>query len=150
MPSFLRTCGMAAAMSLAIAGCSAKGPAHKRFVDSWGTYSVADGVDLRVSAFGMSQMRYELRHVPSDRVLVSDVGGHGGWFFVWDDGGRLWAHWDDVGTVVWVPVGSSSGGFVKHKLSRGNPLLNDVPPDVFEHLPQWVKQSLGLHASAGP
>lgn len=148
MPS-LRTWGLAAAVLLANAGCGTKGPAYKRFVDGWGSFPVDDGVELRVSAFGMSQMRYELRHVPSDRVLLRDVGGDArGWFFVWDDQSRLWAHWSDVGTVVWVRM--PSGGFMKQTLSRGDPLLNDLPPDVSEHLPRWVKQSLGLHVAAVP
>ena len=130
--------GTAAAMSLAMAGCGARGPVYQRFVHRWGTYSVGEGMELRVSTLGMSQMRYELWHVPSKRVLVSDVGRDSrDWFFVWDDRGRLWGHWNSGGTMVWIP--SKGGGLSKHRLSKGDPMLNDLPPEVSKHMPQWVK-----------
>ena len=128
----------------ALAGCAgSKGPRFQRVITHWGTYAVDDGVQLQVSTLGMSQMRYELRHVPSNRVLISDVGRDTkGWFFVWDDRGRLWAHWADLGTVVWVPV--SGDGFQRQILVPGSSLPRDVPPEVLQHLPGWARKSLGL------
>jgi hypothetical protein len=136
--------GTAAAVYLAFAGCAAKRPVHQRLVDRWGIYSVDEGFQLRVSTLGMSQMTYELWHLPSQRLLVKDLGrATRGWFFMWDDRDRLWAHCDDAGTVVW--VASPSGRFLKNRLQKGDPLLNQMPPEVSAHLPQSVKQSLALH-----
>jgi len=127
----------------ALSGCAAKGPAYQRTVSYWGNWSLDDEVRLRVSAVGMTQMRYELVHEATGRTLLVDYGRDTkGWFFVWDDQDRLWAHWADLGTVVWVPVGE--GRYERHWLHRGSEELRDMPPEVSQRLPEFARASLGL------
>lgn len=134
---------MLAMASWAPAGCSARAPQYHNVVTRWGTYPLDGVLQLQVSSLGLSQMRYELRHVPANRVLISDIGRDTkGWFFVWDDRGRLWAHWADLGTVVWMPV--AGGRFERHVLKPGAAWLGDVPPDVAQRLPDWARRSLGV------
>ncbi len=126
-----------------LAGCGGSGKRPEGFVNWFGTHSIEDGVELKISTVGMSQIRYEMRHLPTDRVMISDVASDTrGWFLVWDEDDRLWAHWNDGGTVVWVPRGN--GRFEKHRLTRDSPLIREMPPSVTDNLPDWTRQSLGL------
>ena len=136
--------GVLAGVVWAWAGCAGKPQSTGPRVVSWyGNYALDEELELQVASQGMTRIRYQLRHAPSNRVLLSDFGTDSdGWFLIWDDKERLWGHWNDVGTVVWVPSGYMT--FEKHRLTPGSPLLADVPPTVSAHLPDWVKRSLGL------
>lgn len=124
-------------------GCAAR--TNPNVIRWYGTHSLGDHVELRVSTLGMSQIQFELRHTGSGRVFVNDVGTDtNGWFFVWDDHQRLWAHFNDLGTYVWVP---DQGRFEKHRVQRGSTFAKHLPPDVRENLPDWSKQSLGVQVA---
>jgi hypothetical protein len=135
---------LAACAAMALAGCaSKKGPVYHPFVDRWGNWPVAEDFELRVSTLGMSQLRYELWHVPSGRILAKDTGPDSkGWFFLWDDRNRLWAHAKDMGVMVWIPT--EAGRLTRHRVTRGDPMLLTMPPEVAQRLPGWVRQSLAL------
>jgi len=123
-----------------LAGCGAK---TKRMVNWYGSHYVGDEMQLSVSTLGLSQIQFELKHVPSERVIVSDVGSSKkGWFFVWDKNERLWGHWDNTGTVVWLP--GRDGRFRKYAVNRGHPLLDSAPDEFTKQLPEWAKRSLGI------
>ncbi len=126
---------------VALAGCGSK--QNPRLVNWYGSYAVDEEMQLKVTTLGMSQIQYELRHRPSNRVIVKSSGSSfKGWFFVWDEAGRLWGYWNDLGTVVWVPDGA--GQFKQHTLYRGSPLVKEVPRDVAANMPDWAKRSLGI------
>ena len=129
------------ALVVALAGC---GAAHNPRVVNWyGSYAVDEEMQLKVTTLGMSQIQYELRHRPSDRVIVKSSGSSfQGWFFVWDEAGRLWGYWNDLGTVVWIP--DDTGQFKPHTLYRGSPLLREVPREVAANMPEWAKRRLGI------
>ena len=126
---------------VALAGCGSK--QNPRLVNWYGSYAVDEEMQLKVTTLGMSQIQYELRHRPSNRVIVKSSGSSfKGWFFVWDEAGRLWGYWNDLGTVVWIPDGT--GQFQPHTLSRGSPLLQEVPSEVAANMPEWAKRRLGI------
>lgn len=126
---------------VAMAGCAK--PQNSRVVNWYGSYAVDPEMQLKVTTLGMSQIQYELRHRPSDRVVVRSTGSSfQGWFFVWDDAGRLWGYWNDLGTVVWIPDGA--GQFQRHVVYRGSPLLRQVPADFAANIPDWARRSLGI------
>ncbi len=126
---------------IVLAGCGNR--QSPRLVNWYGTYAVDEEMQLKVTTLGMSQIQYELRHRPSDRVVVKSSGSSfQGWFFVWDEAGRLWGYWNDLGTVVWVPDGT--GELKRHTLYRGSPLLKQVPSEVAANMPDWAKRSLGI------
>jgi len=126
---------------VALAGCGNR--QSPRLVNWYGTYAVDDEMQLKVTTLGMSQIQYELRHRPSDRVVVKSSGSSfQGWFFVWDEAGRLWGYWNDLGTVVWVP--DRSGQFQRHTLYNGSPLLREVPTELAANMPDWAKRRLGI------
>ena len=123
----------------ALAGCGKS----KRMVNWYGSYNVDGEMQLSISTLGLSQIQFELKHIPSERVIVSDVGSSKkGWFFVWDKNERLWAHWDNTGTVVYLP--GRDGRFRKYAITRGHPLLDSVPREFSDQLPDWAKRSLGI------
>ena len=123
----------------ALAGCGET----KRMVNWYGSYNVDGEMQLSISTLGLSQIQFELKHIPSERVIVSDVGSSKkGWFFVWDKNERLWAHWDNTGTVVYLP--GRDGQFRKYAVTRGHPLLDSMPPEFSDQLPKWAKRSLGI------
>ncbi len=124
----------------AMAGC---GSSTKRMVNWYGSYKVDGEMQLSISTLGLSQIRFELKHIPSERVIVSDVGSSKkGWFFVWDENERLWAHWDNTGIIVYLP--GRDGQFRKYAVTRGHPLLDSMPPEFSDQLPKWAKRSLGI------
>ena len=129
-------------LAIGLGGCSStKGP--DGFVNWYGSHMVSDDLQLNVTSVGLSQIRYELRHVPSDRVLITDYGVDGrGWFLVWDEDNRLWAFWREKGTVVYLPRGE--GKFARHRIKRNSPILRQMPASVAQNLPDWTKESLGL------
>ena len=126
---------------VALAGCGTRH--NPRLVNWYGSYAVDDEMQLKVTTLGMSQIQYELRHRPSNHVVLRSSGSSfQGWFFVWDEAGRLWGYWNDLGTVVWIPDGA--GEFKPHTLYRGSPLLKEVPREVAANMPDWAKRSLGI------
>jgi hypothetical protein len=125
------------------AGCGPKPITHQNVVSHWGTYHVDEDMQLRVSAVGMTQMRYELRHQPTNRLLISDYGlDSRGWVFVWDDLDRLWAHWAELGTVVWVP--QEEGRFEKVWLTPDSEMIGEMPAEFASQLPASARRDLGL------
>ena len=134
-------CTAVLGLVVVLSGCGAsKSP---RLVNWYGSYAVDEEMQLKVTTLGMSQIQYELRHRPSNRVIVKSSGSSfKGWFFVWDEAGRLWGYWNDLGTVVWIP--DTTGEFQSHTLYRGSPLLNDLPREVAANMPDWAKRSLGI------
>lgn len=130
----------------ALGGCSGKVAPGPKMVSWYGSYPLNQEIELEVTAHGMSQMEYLLRHGPTDRVLLSDVGSdRDGWFFIWDDQDRLWAHWDDIGTFVWTP--SSYLHYERHRLGPDSPLVSTMPSYVREKLPAWARKSLKISAA---
>ena len=89
----MRMCWIVGVVTLvAMSGCAGGKPNHQSVVRGGGSHAVDEDVELRISAVGMTQMRYELWHTQTDRRLISDMGRDSkGWFFVWDDRDRLWA-----------------------------------------------------------
>ena len=103
------------------------------------TWALDEGVVERVEG-----ENHVVVDVPSGRLLAKDTGRDSrGWFMVWDVRGRLWAHWDDLGTVVW--TATDGGRLTRHRLTRGDPLLLEMPAEMSERLPPWVKDTLALH-----
>ncbi len=140
-------CGTMLIVAAAVAGCSGK-PKYTRVVTMYGTHSLDDQVELQVSTLGLSQIQFELVHRPTDRVFLRDVGSDAkGWFFVWDHKKRLWAHWNDRGTYVYVP--DAGGRWGKHQVTRDSEFVRQVPPLVFDTMPAWVRESLGVRRPAG-
>ncbi len=134
-------CAAVLGVVVVLGGCA--GSKSRRLVNWYGTYAVDEEMQLKITTLGMSQIQYELRHRPSDRVIVKSSGSSfQGWFFVWEDAGRLWGYWNDVGTIVWIP--DNAGEFQSHTLYRGSPLLKDLPREVAAHMPDWAKRSLGI------
>ncbi len=133
------------ALGCGAAGCRAAG--GPRLVDALGTYGLGGDLELRVSARGMTLVEYELRDLPTGRVLASDVCGRdvSRWFLYYDGEGRLWVHSNDVGTEVWVPT--AVGGFDRHPVLRGSHFARQVPAEVTERLPNITRKSLGIAAA---
>ncbi len=126
---------------IVLAGCGAR--KSPRLVNWYGTYAVDEEMQLKVTTLGMSQIQYELRHRPSNRVILKSSGSSfQGWFFVWDEAGRLWGYWNDLGTVVWVP--DRTGNFQRYTVRQGSPLLNEVPKELAANMPDWAKRRLGI------
>lgn len=133
----------AAVLSLAVAMSGCSSAENPRLVDWYGSYAVDAEMQLKVTTLGMSQIQYELLHKPSNRVIVSSTGSSfEGWFFFWDETGRLWGYWNDVGTVVWIP--DRGGQFQRHVVYPGSPLLKEVPAELAANMPDWAKRSLGI------
>jgi hypothetical protein len=134
-------------VAAAVTGCAAKST-HVSVVTWYGTYSLDEQVELQVSSLGLSQIQFELVHRPSDRMFLSDVGSDAkGWFFVWDHQKRLWAHWIDRGTFVYLP--DADGRWRKHPVTRDSKFVRQVPPVVFDAMPAGVRRSLGIRRPAG-
>jgi len=125
-----------------VAGCSSK-PSYVSVVRWYGTHSLDEQVELQVSTLGLSQIQFELVHVPTDRMILRGTGSDAkGWFFVWDHQKRLWAHWNDRGTYVYMP--DAAGRWSGHQVTRDSEFVRQVPPLVFDTMPVWVRQTLGL------
>ena len=93
------------------------------------------------------KIQFELVHVPTDRMILRGVGSDAmGWFFVWDHQKRLWAHWNDRGTYVYMP--DAAGRWSGHQVTRDSEFVRQVPPLVFDTMPVWVRQTLGLRRPA--
>lgn len=136
-------CAALAGLVLVLAGCGGAKGTKAQVFDWYGSYTLEQDLTLRVESMGMTRMQYELTHEPTNRVLVRDVATDtDGWFLVWDEEGRLWGHWDDVGTFVWVRTGARR--FERQHVIPGSPLVREMPRAVAQKLPDWAKQSLGL------
>jgi hypothetical protein len=127
---------------LALAGCAGGG--QQKMVAGFGTFDVAEDLELRVRTKGMTLIDYELRNVPMGWTLIADGLGRdsGPWFLYWDDSDRLWVHSRDTGTFVW--VASRSGRYHRNSVTTGSPFLNTLPPQVEASLPRSAKRSLGI------
>ena len=125
---------------VALMGCSG----GERLVAGFGTYQVADDLELRVRTKGMTLIEYELRDVSMGRTLIADGLGrdNGQWFLFWDEPGRLWVHSRDAGTFVWVP--SRSGRYHRNTVIMGSPFLATMPLEVQASLPRSARRSFGL------
>ena len=67
-------CTAVLGLVVVLSGCGAsKSP---RLVNWYGSYAVDEEMQLKVTTLGMSQIQYELRHRPSDRVIIKSSGSY--------------------------------------------------------------------------
>lgn len=131
------------AVCLGFGGCS-KGPQNGtgRVLSKIGTYQMTPSLVISVTESPKGIVHYEMTD-DGRRVINSTENPsiHQRWSLYLDDNSSLWFTSSDIGVYVWV---QENGKYAQHSLTKGDPLINKMPPAFISALPSSLRRVLGI------